>query len=79
MPLTNAERQRAYRERHLDAGAKARIQLFLNATTRTQLDLLKRHRGYTVTELIEEWAASAERRAASRLSGKTLKRYYCGG
>jgi len=29
MPLTNAEKQRAYRERHLGAdGEKARIQLF---------------------------------------------------
>ncbi len=79
MPLTNAERQQAYRERHLGRhGEKARIQLFLSAHARAQLDRLARHKDYTVTALIEEWAASAERRATSRLSGRTLKRYYDG-
>jgi hypothetical protein len=79
MPLTNAERQRAYRERHLgDHGEKRRIQLFLGTSTRAQLDRLARHRRYTVTALIEEWAASAERRATARLSGKALKTYYDG-
>jgi hypothetical protein len=76
MPLTNAERQARYRERHLDAGEKARIQLFLSLHARKQLDRLARHKRYSVTALIEEWAAAAERRATSRLSGKTLKRYY---
>jgi hypothetical protein len=77
MPQTNAERQRAYRERHLGVdGEKARIQLFLSASTRAQLERLKRHKDYTVTALIEEWAAAAERRATSRLSGKALKMYY---
>jgi hypothetical protein len=60
----------------LDAGEKARIQLFLSLHARKQLDRLARHRRYTVTALIEEWAASAERRATSRLSPKALKRYY---
>jgi hypothetical protein len=41
MPQTNAERQRAYRERHLGVdGEKARIQLFLSASTRAQLERL---------------------------------------
>jgi hypothetical protein len=74
MPLTNAERQARYREPHLDAGEKARIQLFLGLHARKQLDRLARHKRYSVTAPIEEWAA--ERRATSRLSGKTLKRYY---
>jgi hypothetical protein len=78
MPLTNAERQRAYRERHLDAGNKMRIQLFLSLHARKQLDRLARHKHYTVTALIEEWAASAERRATAGLSGKALKSYYDG-
>jgi hypothetical protein len=77
MPLTNAERQHAYRERHLGVdGEKKRVQLFLSAHARAQLDRLACHRGYTVTALIEEWAASAERRATARLSGKALKAYY---
>jgi hypothetical protein len=71
MPLSNAERQARYRERHLDAGEKARIQLFLSLHARKQLDRRARHRR-CVTALIEEWAASAERRATSRLSPKAL-------
>ena len=79
MPLTNAEKQRAYRERHLGAdGEKARIQLFLSATAKAQLDRLARHKGYTVTALIEELAASAERRTVAKLTGKALKEYYDG-
>lgn len=76
MALTTAERQRAYRERHLDAGEKSRMQLFLSVHARKQLDRLARHKRYTVTALIEEWAASAEHRATARLSGKALKLYY---
>jgi hypothetical protein len=38
MPLTNAERQARYRERHLDAGEKARARLFLSLHARKQLD-----------------------------------------
>jgi hypothetical protein len=72
MVLTNAERQARYRERHLGVdGEKSRIQLFLNATTRAQLDRLARHKGYTVTALVEEWAASAERRTVAKSLGGT--------
>jgi hypothetical protein len=79
MPLSNAERQQAYRERHLGVdGTKARVQFFLNAATKAQLDRLARHKRYSVTALIEEWAASAERRATAKLSVKALKVYYEG-
>jgi hypothetical protein len=79
MPLTNAEKQRAYRERHLRAdGEKARIQLFLSATAKAQLDRLARHKDYTVTALVEEMAAQAEQRILNRLTGKALKMYYGG-
>ena len=78
MALTNAEIQANYRKRHLKEGDKKTLQLFLSAHTRAQLDRLARHKDYTVTALIEEWAASAERRATARLSGKALKAYYDG-
>jgi hypothetical protein len=79
MALTNAEKQARYRERHLGIeGEKARLQLFLSAATRAQLDRLARHKGYTVTALIEELAANAERRAVARLAPKALKAYYDG-
>jgi hypothetical protein len=79
MALTNAEKQARYRERHLGAeGEKARVQLFLNASTRAQLGRLARHKDYTVTALIEELVASAERRVTAKLSGRARKRYYTG-
>jgi hypothetical protein len=77
MALSNAEKQARYRERHLGVdGEKARLQLFLSADTKAQLDRLAHRKGYTVTALIEELAASAERRVIARLSGKARKRYY---
>jgi hypothetical protein len=79
MALTNAEKQARYRERHLGRrGEKARVQLFLSIDTKAQLDRLAHRKGYTVTALIEELTASAERRTVAKLSGKALKQYYEG-
>jgi hypothetical protein len=79
MTLTNAERQRAYRERHLGAdGEKVRAQVFLSAHAMAQLRRLARRKRYTVTAMIEELAASADRRVVARLSGKQLKLYLDG-
>jgi hypothetical protein len=80
MALTNAEKQARYRKRHLGVrGTKSRVQLFLSADTKAQLGRLARRKDYTITALIEELVASAERRIAARLSGKALKAYYDGG
>jgi hypothetical protein len=78
MAFTNAEKQARYRDRHLVDGNKRRVQLILDASTREQLGRLAHRKGYTVTALIEELAASAERRTVAKLSGKALKRYYGG-
>jgi hypothetical protein len=76
MPLSNAQKQARYRERHLGVdGEKARVQLFLSAAARAQLDRPAHHKGYTVTALIEELAASAERRIVAKLTPKGLKAY----
>jgi hypothetical protein len=62
MALTAAEKQQRYRERHLGIdGAKLRIQLFVNVHSKAQLRRLARHYGYTVTKVIEQLAADAER------------------
>ena len=60
MTLSNAERQARYRERHLRrGGGKRRIQLFVNIPTKAKarLSRLARHKCYSLTALIEEWAA----------------------
>jgi hypothetical protein len=78
MALTNAEKQASWRERHLknENGIKVRTQFIFDASTRAQLKRIGRHKGCSVTSLIKEWAASAERRITHQLSGKALKQYY---
>jgi len=49
---------------------KSRVVFIFDASTKAQLDRLARHRDYTVTALIEEWAASAERRATFETVGQ---------
>jgi hypothetical protein len=77
--LTNAEKQARYRERHLGVdGEKVRVGLILNATTRAKMERLARHKGYTITALVEELIESAERRVTTRLTGNALKAYLDG-
>jgi macrodomain Ter protein organizer (MatP/YcbG family) len=76
MALSNAEKQRRYRERHLGGdGEKAKIQLVLDVHAKTQLDRVARHKGLTLTALVEELAAQAERRITVKLTGAALKQY----
>jgi hypothetical protein len=78
MPLSNAEKQARWREGNLDNGTKARAQFVLDVSTTKQLKRVAAHRGRSVTSLIREWAASAERRIVGRLSARGEKRYYDG-
>jgi predicted DNA-binding ribbon-helix-helix protein len=77
LTLTNAEKQARYRERHLGVdGEKVRVGLNLNAGTRAKMGRLARHRGYTITALVEELVERAERRVTARLPSRALKAYY---
>jgi hypothetical protein len=53
-----------------------RAQFIFDASTRAQLKRIACHKGCSVTSLIKEWAASAERRITHQLSGTALKQYY---
>jgi predicted DNA-binding ribbon-helix-helix protein len=65
--FTNAAKQARYRERHLGVhGEKVRVGLNLNAGTRTKMGRLARHRGYTITALVEELVERAERRVTGK-------------
>jgi hypothetical protein len=46
--------------------------------TKAKLLRLAHHRNCSVTALIDDLAASAERRATSQMSPKALKQYYDG-
>ena len=59
-------------------GTKLRAQFIFDASTRAQLKRIACHKGCSVTSVIKEWAASAERRITHQLSGKALKQYYVG-
>lgn len=79
MAMTNAEKQRAYRERHLGFnGDKSRMQLVLTVRARFQLERVASHKGYSVTELVEELAAQLEQRIISRMTPKQQREYFDG-
>jgi len=66
MPMTNAQRQKRYRERHRDA-------------LRDRLDRLAWHFDWSLTQLVDELAARAERAVEGQLSGAALKTYRAAG
>jgi hypothetical protein len=70
-------RSRGWRERKLknENVTKLRAQFIFDASTRAQLKRIGHHKGCSVTSLIKEWAASADRRITHQLSGKALKQY----
>jgi hypothetical protein len=79
MALSEAEKQRRYRERHLGVdGTKQRIQCFLSVHAKAQLDRLASYHGYTVTRIIEDLAAHAERAVLGRLPPKEESAYLDG-
>jgi hypothetical protein len=80
MALTKAEKQASWRERNLkdENDTKLRAQFIFEDGTRAQLKRIACHMGCSVTSLIKERAASAERRITHQLSGKALKQYYDG-
>jgi hypothetical protein len=80
MTMTNAEKQRAYRDRHLGFnGEKSRMQLVLNVHAKFQLERVARHKGYSVTALVEELAAEVERRIIDRMTLTERREYFDAG
>jgi hypothetical protein len=80
MAMTNAEKQRAYRERHLGfSGEKSRMQLVLNVHAKFQLERVARHRGYSVTALVEELAEQVEQRIIDEMTLKQRREYFDAG
>jgi hypothetical protein len=79
MALTSAEKQQRYRKRHLGIhGTKERIQLFISVQARAQLGRLACHYGYTVTKVIEDLAADAERALVNKLPPRQRTAYLDG-
>ncbi|MGA7325293.1 MAG: hypothetical protein WBX25_12590 [Rhodomicrobium sp.] len=79
MPLTSAEKQRAYRARHLGVdGTKVRLQLLISLECEAQIKLLAAHHGYSITRMVEVLAAEAENALLDKLPPGEQQAYYHG-
>ena len=75
MALTNAERQRQFRERHIEEGGKRVLHLIVEAKTLAQLKRLARHHAMTVTAIVEDLAAKADSDIRNELSDGERRAY----
>jgi hypothetical protein len=80
MGKTNAERQREYRQRHLQAedGGLERLNLFVSLQAKRQLERLAAHHGVTQRAALEWTLAEAERAMVDSLSADRQSAYYDG-
>lgn len=76
MGMTSAERQRAYRQRHLKDGIRERINLVVSVSTKRKLERLARHYGVTQVAMLERLLAQAEREVVDVLEHQAA--YYDG-
>jgi hypothetical protein len=78
MPKTNAERQAAYRRRHLKEmnGMLERLNMMLSLHAKRQLERLAAGYGVTQRELLERLLAEAERAALDTLPANAQDDYY---
>ncbi len=77
MAMTPAEKQRRYRERHLNGdGTKERIQCVVGFHSKLKLVRLAHYHGYSMTTLIETLAAEAESALLRQLSSDDCNAYY---
>lgn len=77
---SNAERQAAYRQRHLHNvdGGGALLNVVVSVHTKAQLERLATHYGVTQRALIERLAGEGESAVTGGLRGRALKAYYDG-
>jgi hypothetical protein len=82
MPMTNAERQAAYRERHLGVSGKsaARMNSLISLDAAVSLDALSRCYGLTKRAVLEALldAAAATAEAEAIRQGKSASAFYRG-
>jgi hypothetical protein len=79
MALSQAEKQRRYRERHLaHDGEKQRIQCVVSVWTKLKLKRLAHYHGCNLTILIEKLAADAEEAIVFQIPSCDIGTYYDG-
>jgi hypothetical protein len=79
MALSNAEKQRRYRERHLGVdGGKVRLQAFISVNCDTRLKLLSAHHGCSTADVLEALTAGAEKALLGKLPASEQQAYFHG-
>jgi len=73
---TSAERQAAYRQRHLAEGDAERLNVIVSTTAKRKLERLARHRGETQRAVLEALLAEAENRAVAKMTAKATRAYF---
>lgn len=78
--MTNAERQAAYRKRHLQDvdGQGERLNMVVSVQAKAQLTRLARHFGVTQREMLARVLAESESKVVDGLSRAGEKAYYDG-
>ena len=75
MPMTPAEKQARYRERHLQEGQRERLQLIVSTGTKRALERLARHQGTSQTALFEKLILEAQTAATAGMGGEEYRVY----
>lgn len=73
---SNAERQKAYRQRH--QATTERVNTVISVTAKRKLERLARHQGISQKAILEALLEAAERETIEALSAEQERRYYAG-
>jgi len=84
--MTNAERQRAYRQRRKEAADKVELRVTVSKETADRLKRLVRHQpspmalqtGSTLASLLDTLSRMQESKVTCRMSDDNLKEYFSG-
>ena len=77
MAQNSAQRQAAYRQKHLKEmdGGKERLQAIISAPAKQSLDRLARHHGLTLAALVERLSLEEAARVTAGMDGDQFKRF----
>ncbi len=78
MALSNADRQRAYRQRHLAGveGTRARLNMIVEQDAVLALRRLAAHKGQSQADTLRELILSAQNRVTSNMRGEAWDKYH---
>ena len=75
MPLSAAEKQARYRQKHLKDGTRERLQLVIDLHAKRALERLAHHNGLTQSAMLEKLVIDEQTRVTSGLRGDEFAAY----